>query len=62
MILPVRVVICALALVLCFCACTKKQLPVQPEPYGLYVDKREVDYDHPRKSFSIIDVNEEEYR
>lgn len=55
----VRVVICTITLSLLLCACAKKPIPMQPEPYGLYVDKREVDYDHPRKAFFINDVNEE---
>jgi hypothetical protein len=61
--LPVRLVIYAIALTLCFCACAKKQVPVvEPEPYGLYVDKREIDYDHSCKGFFIKDVNEEAVR
>jgi hypothetical protein len=59
----VRVVICTLTFALCLCACAKKPAPVaDPEPYRLYVDKREVDYDHPRKAFFINDVIEEDGR
>lgn len=61
--LQVRVVICTLALSLSLCACAKKPMPIaEPEPYGLYVDKREIDYDHSCKGFFIKDVNEEAAR
>jgi hypothetical protein len=61
--LPVRVVIYTIALAMCFCACAKKEVPiVEPEPYGLYLDKREINYDHPRKAFFINEVIEEDAR
>ena len=59
----VRVVFCTLTLALCVSACAQKPAAVvQPEPYRLYVDKREIDYDHPRKAFFINDVIEEDGR
>jgi hypothetical protein len=64
MALPVRLMVTTtLALSLSLCACAKKPIHiVEPEPYGLYVDKREIDYDHSCKGFFIKDVNEEAAR
>jgi outer membrane protein assembly factor BamE (lipoprotein component of BamABCDE complex) len=51
---------CTLALCFCICACTKHTPPMQTEPYGLYVDRREID--QTRRGFFINDVFEEAER